>query len=431
MYESDQIFFPRFQIEEKICSKIWDKINIPETPSVFTLELTAACNHHCVGCGNVFDHTEPSLAYLEWKEIIDRINNYAFSFRITGGECTLHPDFDLIINEIEKLNVPYVIFTNGDWANTDRIINILKKCQNCDGLLVSLQGYDANSYQAYVGIDAFERVISNIKKSIEAGLRIATNTVLTKYIHEKIEAIVSLTKKMGVFSVAFSRFCGCNLAGIELSENEFQAAFDLICQLNEKDNTIVLNNCVPACFSDNQIPVKGCTSGITHCTIGPDGYARPCTHSPIRLGNIRQNSIEQLWNSDKLKYWHSLIPEACLDCGSFSQCRGGCRALAYHKKLKHDPFIKFSNLHKNFNAKPVALEVNRDARLIVNYRVKPQEFGFYLINRSRHVAVKKEAAPILSFLNQTPQLKDIEQQLGKQALDFVGSLIVAGLVLAE
>jgi len=410
---------------------ILDKIKISETPSVFTLELTSSCNHHCVGCGNVFGHTEQHLSYVEWKKILDRISKYAFSLRITGGECTLHPEFDLIINEVENLNVPYVIFTNGDWVGPDEIINILKKCKNCDGLLVSLQGYNAKSYHSYVKTDAFERVIFNIKKSVKAGLRVATNTVLTKSIHKNIEDIVTLGKKLGVFSIAFSRFCGQDLDDVELSENEFQAAFDLICRLNEKDKTIVLNNCVPACFTDKQIPVKGCTSGITHCTIGPDGYARPCTHSPIRLGDIRENSIEQLWNSELLKSWHSLIPESCFDCTSFAQCRGGCRALAYHKNLKHDPFINFSNKHKNLNSKLITLEVNRDARLIVNYRIKPQDFGFYLINRNRHVPVKKEAAPILSILNHTPRLKDIEHQFGKQALNFVGSLIVAGLVLTE
>jgi len=412
-------------------SRILEKIHLPDTPSVFTLELTSACNHHCTGCGNIFPHNSSHLNHAAWQEIIARIKKYAFSLRITGGECTLHPEFELILQEIEKLKVPYVIFTNGDWKNPVKTIKLFQSCHHCDGLLISLHGYDAKSYFSHVNTDAFDRVVANIKKSIQSGIRVAINTVLNKYNFQHIKEIVQLGKSLGVFSIAFSRYCGQNLNGFELSKAEFRAAFHQITQIHEKDKTIVINNCVPACFDSGDYPTKACTSGITHCTIGPDGYVRPCTHSPLKLGKITETSLEELWRSDKLKYWHSLIPENCLDCASFSQCRGGCRATAYHKNLPHDPFIDFSRKKQAHDGKLQTLTINSNARLSANYRIKTQEFGYFLINRSRHISVKKEAAPILSYLNKNPQIKDIEDQFGKQALDFVGALIVAGLVLAE
>lgn len=404
---------------------------IPDTPSVFTLELTSACNHRCAGCGNVFSHDGNNLKFDDWKQIINKIKKYAFSLRITGGECTLHPKLDLILREIEKLKVPYVIFTNGDWTNPDETLKIFKSCRHCDGLLISLHGYDAKSYFSFVKNDAFDRVILNIKKSVKSGIQVAINTVLNKYNYKKIEKIVKLGKSFGAFSIAFSRYCGQNLNEFELSVEEFQTVFYKIIQLNKKDKSIVFNNCVPACFSSEEFPTKACTSGITHCTIGPDGFVRPCTHSPLRLGKITEKSIEEIWCADELKYWHSLIPEDCLNCTLFNQCRGGCRATAYHKNLAQDPFINFSNIKKAKGIEIQTLEIDSNAKLSVNYRIKIQDFGYYLINRNRHIPVKKEAAPILSYLNKNPQIKDIEVKFGKQALDFVGSLILAGLVLTD
>lgn len=404
---------------------------LPDTPSVFTLELTSACNHHCEGCGNVFTHQREYLNYDDWKAIINKIKKYAYSYRITGGECTLHPEFGLIIKEIEKQEVPYVIFTNGDWTNPDEMLDLLKSCLYCDGLLISLHGYDTESYYSFVKTKAFDRVVANIEKSVKTGFKVALNSVLNKYNYQKIEKIVKLGKSLGVFSIAFSRYCGRNLNQFELSREEFQVAFKQIVRLNNRDKSIVLNNCVPACFIMEEYPTKACTSGITHCTIGPDGFVRPCTHSPLKLGNINEVSIKEIWKSDALKYWHSLIPEKCLDCALFTQCRGGCRANAYHKNLKHDPFIDFSNIKKAKNIESKILMINSNTKISANYQIKTQDFGYYLINRSRHIAVKKEAAPILSYLKKNPQIKDIEIKFGNQALNFVGSLILAGLVLTD
>jgi len=431
MYEASANFHYSFQAQTNQVSKILDKIKLPDTPSVFTLELTSACNHHCEGCGNVFSHDEEYLKYDDWKEIINKIKKHAFSLRVTGGECTLHPEFDLIIKEIEKLKVPYVIFTNGDWMSPDEMLNLFKSCQHCDGLLISLHGYDAESYYSFVKTEAFDRIVANIEKSVKAGLKVALNTVLNKYNYQKIEKIVKLGKSLGVFSIAFSRYCGQNLNEFELSKQEFLTVFHQIIQFNKHDKSIVFNNCVPACFDSEGYPTKACTSGIIHCTIGPDGFVRPCTHSPLKLGKINEKSIEEIWRSDGLKYWHSLIPENCLNCALFNQCRGGCRATAYHKNLQQDPFINFSNIKKTKDVETQTLKINSNARLSVNYRIKTQDFGYFLINRNRHIPVKKEAAPILSYLNKSPQIKDIEDKYGKQALNFVGTLIVAGLVLIE
>jgi radical SAM protein with 4Fe4S-binding SPASM domain len=431
MYEASANFHYSFQARTNHVSKILDKIKLPDSPSVFTLELTSACNHHCTGCGNIFPHNANHLSYAAWKEIITKIKKYAFSLRLTGGECTLHPEFNLILREIDKLKIPYVIFTNGDWMSPDEMLNLFKSCQHCDGLLISLHGYDTESYYSFVKTEAFDRVVANIEKSVKAGLKVALNTVLNKYNYQKIEKIVKLGKSLGVFSIAFSRYCGQNSSQFELSVKEFQVAFEQIIQLNKKDKSIVFNNCVPACFIIEDYPTKACTSGITHCTVGPDGFVRPCTHSPLKLGKINERSLDEIWRSDVLKYWHSLIPEFCLNCSLFNQCRGGCRANAYHKNLEQDPFINFPQVKKTKGNEVQTLKIKRDARISVNYRLKTQDFGYYLINRNRHIPVKKEAAPILSFLNQKPLVKDIEVKFGKQALDFVGSLIVAGLVLTD
>ncbi|MBD3337886.1 MAG: radical SAM protein [Candidatus Lokiarchaeota archaeon] len=415
-----------------VYSELSQKLHFPATPSIFTLEITSSCNHDCPGCGNIFPHQKKHLEYKTWNKIIEKVEPYAAGFRITGGECTLHPEFDRIIKTIDSLDIPIVIFSNGDWEDPDKVISLISECNNCDGVLISLHGHDRQSYFEFVKTDRFDGVVSNIQKSVAAGIRVATNTVLTKKNVQSIHRIIELGKSLDVFSIAFSRYYGNNLADCELSPVEFRNIFHYILNLHRGDKSIVFNNCIPACFDESSFSMKGCTSGITHCTIGPDGMARPCTHAPIKLGNILNTPIEEIWKSDALKYWNSLIPQDCFDCPELRNCRGGCRATAYHKNLAKDPFINCGTV-KNHAKRNSAekLYLNKHDRLKKNYKLKSHPSGYYLINRSRYVNVTNDAKPILDFLDSTPEILKINEEFGTEGLNFIGMLIIKGLILLE
>ena len=56
----------------------------PPTPSVFTLEITRRCHHHCAGCGNVFSHKDQEMDEASWAAIIARLRPFIQALRITG-----------------------------------------------------------------------------------------------------------------------------------------------------------------------------------------------------------------------------------------------------------------------------------------------------------------------------------------------------------
>ncbi len=57
------------------------------------------------------------------------------------------------------------------------------------------------------------------------------------------------------------------------------------------------------------------------------------------------------------------------------------------------------------------LKLYRDATLAPDYKLRQSPFGYYLINRSRHVAVTKQALPVLVALNSPITLGQIEDGL--------------------
>jgi len=77
-------------------------------------------------------------------------------------------------------------------------------------------------------------------------------------------------------------------------------------------------------------PTGGCAAGVSGLTVLPDGTVTPCRRMPVPIGNIRKDSLREIWASseilnalrDKSRY-----KGRCGECNKWSACRG-CRAIA-------------------------------------------------------------------------------------------------------
>lgn len=397
----------------------------PSAPTTYTLELTSHCNNNCIGCGNVFPRSMDFLPGEEWRKLLALLKPHIFSLRITGGEPTLHPDFEEIIRYVDGFDVPLVVFSNGRWQNPQVLIELFKNRVNLDGLLISLHGKDAPSHEAFTQTESFAETVENIRLAAQAGLRVGTNAVPTKANHQDIEEIVALALGLGASSVAFSRYYGKLTPLTDLTHDELKAAIEKVSTLKRKDKRVIFNNCVPPCFSG--MSTKRCPSGVTHCTIDPLGNVRPCTHAPLILGNLFEQSIEEIWDSEAVWEWRNMIPKQCYECAQFANCGGGCRATAMQRGLEKDPLIK-EPLRRE-QPKPVKrLKLYQWAKPVARFRVKEEKFGYLLVNRSAAVPVSSRARPLLNALDGAATLQDIKERFGQEALNFVGLLYKKGLL---
>jgi radical SAM protein with 4Fe4S-binding SPASM domain len=401
----------------------------PPIPSVFTLEITRRCQHHCVGCGNVFDHEDQELDATSWATIIERLRPYIQALRITGGEPTLHKQFGRIMKIADELRVPFVVFTNGNWANPQATIRTLKSCAHLRGILVSLHGADETSYRKFTGVDAFTVVTHNIRLAAAAGLRVATNTLLLNTTFERVSEIVHLAFSLGASTVSFGRYYGDALHGLSLTASQLQTALIQIADLRRYEPRVILSNCVPACFLPGvDFGERGCTSGFTHCTIGPGGEVRPCTHTPLIIGYIPDDDIETLWLSSILDEWRRRIPPLCLTCAALNRCRGGCRALTQKLGVPSDPLMTAPMVEASPG--PV-VEMVAHARPKLACSVESTSYGYALNGLGHFVTLSHHSRPILQALDGQSTLEQLQKRFGTTGLQLIGSLIHKGLVELE
>jgi radical SAM protein with 4Fe4S-binding SPASM domain len=293
------------------------------------------------------------LSAQEWYAVLDRIAPSTSWLKITGGEPTLHPEFEEIIEYVAALGIPFTLFTNARWLQPQRLVRFLACIPQLDGLLVSLHGARAQSHEAFTCTPrSFDETVANIRLAIDRGLKLTTSTVLTRYSCPEVEAIVALGQELGADHAAFQRFIGAALPEIEPGEPELQQAVGAIEKITDGGNRMSGNGRgpkgngtlvrfatpIPHCFAANSS--YGCLAGTGQATIDPWGNVRPCNHAPLVCGNLLTQSLEEIWHSAAMEAWRGMIPEECIGCEEFERCRGGCRATAMLRGLRKDPLMR-------------------------------------------------------------------------------------------
>jgi radical SAM protein with 4Fe4S-binding SPASM domain len=415
------------ELEQKASPVLNDHENVlfaPGTPTTYTFELTSHCNERCPGCGNneLFSRHHPYLSGTEWIELLERVRPYARYVRLTGGECTLHPDFEAIVSHLDAFDIPYAIFTNGVWQKPGELIDFFSRLKNLSALLISLHGPDAETHNTFTGTRFFERSIENIRRATTAGITVDTNTVFMRCNWQKIESIVRLSNSLGARCAVFSRYYGAALPIVDLTDSELAEAVQNVDRLRAVGYPTKVNPCIPECFIASSS--GGCGAGVTLCTVDPMGNVRPCNHAPLFMGNLRQMEMPDIWASSEAFRWRSLIPEGCTSCSALSRCRGGCRATALHRKLDADPLMRGPLTE----APPASRRVYAGLRPIGQFDVRAESDGALLVRFNHVISVTSQGAVVAQAMDGNITLADLNSHYGQEALQLALELYEQGLV---
>jgi radical SAM protein with 4Fe4S-binding SPASM domain len=391
-------------------------------PYVYTLEITSDCNADCVGCGNVFRHDGTYLTLEQIQTILGRISPYVEMLRLTGGEPTVSPFFAQILEILDLLDKPMVVFSNGLWQEPDAVIGALRQCRNLDGILVSLHGHCPEAYQSFTRVPQFARVLDNIQRATEAGITVNTNTILTRQNIDHMAEVVDVAMQAGAQVIAFSRYYGLPISGLtDLGHEEYRYAVEQVTRFRTEGKRVKFNNNIPFCLGG--VKTQVCPAGDTHCTISPTCKVRVCNHSPFEIGDILTTSMEEIWRGETVDRWRGQLPEMCRQCTALDRCGGGCKANAQANGLTVDPLACGPSA---IDARtPDALQHSLPAGAFprAEFSLREESFGYVLINRTHILKVAPTAKPFLEVLLRGDRtLAEIDAAFGHKVLNLVGLL---------
>jgi radical SAM protein with 4Fe4S-binding SPASM domain len=339
---------------------------IPQRPRLSSLifEVTQRCNHACLHCYNVWQggngadapyprgefDTNRTLALLG-KALDETVCSHV---TLTGGEPLLRSDLPAILDYLRDRNVQVTIISNGRLLSEAAAADCIDRGVALFEL--PLLSPDRETHDRLSGApgawDSVLAAMANIR--IHHG-RFAVAFVATRLNIEQAYPTMKLAFAFGASAVMFNRFNPggrgrSNLDMLLPSAGQVRRALEEVHSASAEFGlpvscSIPIQPCLIDTRAFPRIGFSYCAVGGTRAyyTLDPLGNLRPCNHTPTILGNLLEESFEELIRPDRLRAFTAAAPAFCGRCARRMECQGGCKAAAqvcYGALDAEEPFLR-------------------------------------------------------------------------------------------
>jgi radical SAM protein with 4Fe4S-binding SPASM domain len=342
-------------------------------------ESTAGCNLRCIHCRrlDVLDKPDPhELTTAEAKELINQVATFGRPvFIFSGGEPLVRQDLFELAAHAKSKSLPIALATNGTLVDAAMARRI--KEAGIYYASVSLDGSVAHTHDAFRGVGAFEKTLSGMRYMQEAGIKVQVNFTVTRMNLPQVPAVYELTRKNQAIALYLFLLvpvgCGVQIADDQmLSSAEVEEWLAWVVRRDHEGPLPLKAICAPQYYrvehertaSGVQSPTsdfgprtsvpterKGCLAGLHMCFVTHKGDVYPCGYLPLSAGNIRNQSLRDIWEESSLFQKlrdPSLLTGRCGAC-DFTEVCGGCRARGYHAYghvLAEEPYCLYKPQRK-------------------------------------------------------------------------------------
>lgn len=306
-----------------------------------TWNATSKCNFSCEHC-YVPPPKLPDLSTGEATGLLDQLACFGVEeLYISGGEPLMRGDIFGLIKRASDLGLRVAVITNG-WYVTRESASLLKS-SGIDHISVSVDGIGSTHDRLRSKSGSFERCVRAVKLLKEAGVKTYLSPTFSRYNLGELQELFSLALKLGVnFSTKVMIPMGQAraLGDLCLSPREQGRLYDYLAamrrEFNGRVDIVTTCNPYPALIGRRRRLTRGgrvrggCTAGISILCISADGNILPCSRLQLVLGNVREDSLEDVWySSEVLEALRDRrnLKGRCGGCRYRDWC-GGCRAMA-------------------------------------------------------------------------------------------------------
>lgn len=311
-------------------------------PRWLLAELTYACPLQCPYCSNPIDYSKYSseLTTEDWKRVLSQARQMgAVQLGFSGGEPLIRKDLVGLVEYARQLGYYTNLITSGYGMTEEKIVRLKKA--GLDHIQVSIQASTRELNDHLAGTESFlhkQEIARLVKKH---GYPMVLCVVIHRENIHQMPDILAMAEQLGAdyLELANTQYYGWAHANRDLlmpTREQFEQAEAIAQAFKEKvAGRMKIYYVVPDYYEDRP---KACMNGwgTTFLTIAPDGVALPC-HSARELPgldcpNVREYSIEQIWNESKAFNFFrgdAWMKEPCRSCDEKEKDHGGCRCQAY------------------------------------------------------------------------------------------------------
>jgi radical SAM protein with 4Fe4S-binding SPASM domain len=276
---------------------------------------------------------------------------------LSGGEPMMRHDLPEIIRFIRSRGIQPLLLTNGTLLTEEAV-----EATMVGGMYeVPLLSWRREVHDGMVGREgAWDAVVNGMMNVHMAGGFMTVVFVATRRNWQDLKATAQMAMMLGANEVMYNRI-NVGAANMRFADELFPTPEMVAENLNTLERLaaeysfpistgVVIEPCIVDLVSFKHIsfgwcPLAGEGSAFI---IDPIGNFRICKHSPMILGNIRQENFKEIYfHHPYVKAFRTQLPRACANCEPklLEMCHGGCKAAAaqaYGTFEKVDPFVELN-----------------------------------------------------------------------------------------
>ncbi len=330
-------------------------------PFLVVWNFTNMCNLRCLHCYQRAGRPMPDeLSLKEKLEVVNQLDKAGVAMvALSGGEPTIHPHFYRVVEELGKRGMYVAVATNGiSFARRENLEKAVKL--GLRYVEVSIDSARPEVHDKFRGVPgAWRKAVQALRNAVELGISTGLATTVTKMNMHEVSEILDLAERIGVDRVVFFNFIpvgrGRENAWLDLGPEEREGFLRYIYREMKRrgieiESTapqygrVVLQltggrEVAPTHFhvSEHWVVkalaefIGGCGAGRIYAALQPNGDVTPCVFLPIKVGNVREKTFREIWDTAPLFKRlrnRDLLKGFCSHC-SFKNICGGCRARAY------------------------------------------------------------------------------------------------------
>ncbi len=253
------------------------------------------------------------------KNIIDQAYDIGVcTIGITGGECTCNKDFLNIAKYIRQKHISLIFLTNGlnlydDENMFDTILSLYPQ-----EIKISLYSMNPEIHDSMTAVKgSFHKTSTIIKKLREKNIPVTISSLQLKQNLGNYKDIIKFGDDIGAKVVISSFFVANpdnNNADLRVSGQELENVY------LDKDSpeSIYKNRVLSNSKKDNRTV---CRAGEIVLSVSPMLNVTPCNDFDYTLGNLKQDTLYDIWNKIVPEFREKFIRKNLVDCYKYDYCK--------------------------------------------------------------------------------------------------------------
>ena len=313
-----------------------------------TFELTPLCNFDCKMCyvhlsgSQLANHSASLLTGQEWRNIIQQaIAVGMIEVTLTGGEALLHPDFDEILEFLDKENITVNLKTNGYLLSEERMSFLIAHHVSC--IQITLYGCDDDSYERVTGKRCFADIMAAIARVKASPIDLEVIVTPNKYIWNSMIPLLKLVSSLDVrYSVNPGLLVPLHETG--RSEENHDLTLEQYIELRKMHLALRGVEISPVCQADiprvggcSPMPIQGlrCAAGRSVFSVSWHGMVHACRMLEDIKFDGRSTSFATGWQQINEEANQYPSPQECEGCAYQGVCTACVIQHSYGAELGH------------------------------------------------------------------------------------------------